>query len=448
MAQSGGVSGASALGITLISHASVMIDTPAGSIWTDPWTHSHAFNDSWALLGEPAISEEALDAVDWIWISHEHPDHFNVPTLRSLPDRVKKRVTVLFQENNSDKMIEAFAAFGFPNTRRLPHGTPVHLGADVEVTCYQVGQMDSALFVSIEGGPSLFNVNDAEINSRDCADIRRRVGRPDVVLNQFSVAGYDGLPEPDARLAARRAEILSNVVDNHRDLGAQVTIPIASFVYFCAPDNAYMNAHVNQPSDVVEHLDREQLACKVLRPGERWAVGDPIHNEDSLDHWAEAYSSIPELPMIDPVVVDEASLQGAFSKSCDRLHEHFPSPVLRRVSPLVIQVPDLDRKFRVSLAERSFVAASETDEVDVEINSQPLQFMFDQPYGLQTLGVSGRYRLLRPTPRWRWLRVLMALENAEIYLRPRHLADPRFIRFLASRARGGLNQFVYQVRRM
>lgn len=435
------------LGITLVSHASVLLDTPAGTIWTDPWMHSRAFNDSWALLGDPVVSDEALERVSWIWISHEHPDHFNVPTLRNLPDELKQRVTVLFQANNSDKMVKAFNAFGFSNTRRLPHRAPVDLAPGLQVSCYQVGQMDSALYVSVTGGPSVLNVNDAELNSRDCADIVRTVGSPDVVLNQFSIAGYDGLPDPEERLQQRCRTILDNVVENHRDLHAGTTIPIASFVYFCAPDNAYLNEHINQPVDVVRRLEAEGLSSKVLAPGERWEVGSAIDNEASLAYWSEMFSSIPELAQTSPPIMDEAELRRAFSTCCERLRAHFPSPLLRAVSPLVVRVPDLGSVFRTSIADATFEVAEEAD-VDVVINSQPLHFVFAQPFGLQTLGVSGRYRLTGPSSRWRRLRILMSLENAEIYLRPRHLADPTFLRFVAGRARGGVNQLAYQVRRM
>ena len=434
------------VGITLVSHACVVVDTSAGRLMTDPWLRSRAFNDSWDLLTPPAIDDESLREVDWIWISHEHPDHFNVPTLRALPDDVKQRVVILYQENNSDKMIEALHAFGFPNCRRLPHGEVVDLAPAVRVGCYQVGQMDSVLHLAVEGGPSLLNVNDAEINANDCANLVERFGRPDVVLNQFSIAGYDGMPDPDAVLPARRRQILQNMVDNHRDLGASVTVPIASFVYFCAPDNAYINAHMNSPADVAELFAEERLDLKVLAPGDRWVIGDSIDNEMPLAEWSAIYDRVDDLPLIDPPKVVEADLRLAFGTCCDRLHDHHPSLLLRTVSPLVIDVPDIGKLIRLSFVDRSF--AETDDDPDVTINSQPLQFLLGNPFGLQTLGVSARYRLAGPSPRWKRLRILMALENAEIYLRPKHLANRRTLSYLATRAKGGANQLAYQVRRM
>ena len=94
----------SVMRIHLVSHASVIIDTGDVRIWTDPWLVSKVFNDSWTMNPQPVWDERLLDTIDYIWISHEHPDHFNVPTLKGLPAAFKEHVTVLFQHKNTDKI--------------------------------------------------------------------------------------------------------------------------------------------------------------------------------------------------------------------------------------------------------------------------------------------------------------------------------------------------------
>ena len=237
--------------LRLVSHASVLIETDDCRIWTDPWLFGKAFNDSWSLLG-PAVWDEAwLADIDYLWISHEHPDHFHIPTLRSLPEAFKQRVTVLFQENNSDKMFEAFAKLGFSRHRALRHRVACQLTASTTVYCYQVLPMDSALAVT-SGGACVLDLNDAEVNTRDCHMIRRDLGRVDVVLNQFSVAGYAGLADRSRHLTDLAERVLENVSENHRELAAGCTIPIASFIYFSAEDNRYVNAFANTPRRVVQ----------------------------------------------------------------------------------------------------------------------------------------------------------------------------------------------------
>src|SRR5919109_597610 len=98
--------------VRLISHASVIVKCGQVQIWSDPWLVSKVFNNSWSLFPEPVFENDMLEAIDYIWISHEHPDHFNIPTLRSLPSHFKERVTILFQEKNSDKVFDALRKLG------------------------------------------------------------------------------------------------------------------------------------------------------------------------------------------------------------------------------------------------------------------------------------------------------------------------------------------------
>ena len=248
--------------VKLVSHASAVIETEDVRIWTDPWLFGKAFNDSWSLLIPAAFEPEMLDSIDYLWISHEHPDHFHIPTLRSLPDSFKQRVTLLFQDDSSDKMFTAFEKLGFPNHMRLPHRKIVRISDETEVYCHQVGQMDSALGVR-SGGKVLFNVNDCEMNKRDCQMVRRDLGAPDVVLNQFSCAGYDGDPDRN-KLASLGKRILENVCDNARDLGATATIPIASFAYFSTTDNRYINRYANTPRQCAAELEAAGEQAVVL----------------------------------------------------------------------------------------------------------------------------------------------------------------------------------------
>ena len=129
--------------IRLISHACVLIDTGGARILSDPWFFSKAFNESWSLFPEPAIDTSLLDSVHYLWISHEHPDHFHMPTLKSFPQAFKERVTVLFQLNNSDKVPDALRKIGFKRIERLPHRRRVLLPDGSSVYSYQSGVMDS-----------------------------------------------------------------------------------------------------------------------------------------------------------------------------------------------------------------------------------------------------------------------------------------------------------------
>lgn len=434
--------------LELISHASVIVRTADAVVWSDPWRTSKVFNNSWTLL-VPAAPVD-LDEIDHLWLSHEHPDHFNIPTLRALPESFKRRVVVLFQANNSDKMFAALHKLGFANTRALPHRQQVQLRGDTRVYCYQVGQMDSCLAV-LDGHDTVLNINDAEAGPRDCAIIRGDIGPTRVVLNQFSLAGHGGEGDPAAVLPRKASQILANMIANHRDLGAELTVPIASFVYFSSVDNAYMNAYANTPRQVADAFTRAGLGLAVLAHGERYTLGEPRDSDDNtraLRRYDEIYAELPALPK-DPVPpATLAEISAALDRMAARLREHYPPWFLRAwLRPVSIEIVDLGATIELDLP-RGRLRLTPNAAPDVSLHAQPLLFTLQHPFGLQTLGVSARLRVHANRSNWRRHRILLSMYNAEVYLRPDLLFTRRNLELLRARLHGGLGQLRDQLARM
>src|SRR6266852_4622045 len=107
--------------IHFVGHACIVAECADTSILMDPWLFGKIFNDSWTLLPEPKFDPAMLEKVDYIWISHEHPDHCHFPTLGSFPADFKARVTILFQDRDYTKMFAAFRKLGYERFQRLPH---------------------------------------------------------------------------------------------------------------------------------------------------------------------------------------------------------------------------------------------------------------------------------------------------------------------------------------
>jgi len=62
-----------------------------------------------------------MQRVTHVWISHEHPDHFHIPTLDSLPPGFKERVIVLIQDKGSKRVFASLRKVGFRNFVALKH---------------------------------------------------------------------------------------------------------------------------------------------------------------------------------------------------------------------------------------------------------------------------------------------------------------------------------------
>ncbi len=174
--------------IHFVGHASVVIECADTSILVDPWLFGKIFNNSWSLLPEPVLDKSLLDKIGYLWISHEHPDHCHFPTLDSFPVEFKKRVTILFQERDHEKVVAALRKLGYQRFTLLPHREKVQLPvSNAQVYCYHAGLMDSGLAVSSDG-QVILDANDARISAGECAIILKDLGHVDVLLNQFSLA--------------------------------------------------------------------------------------------------------------------------------------------------------------------------------------------------------------------------------------------------------------------
>ena len=69
-----------------LNHSTIYFELDGKSIMTDPWLIGSAFLNGWWLKDpSPSDSLELLKNVDYVFISHNHPDHLNPETLNYLP---------------------------------------------------------------------------------------------------------------------------------------------------------------------------------------------------------------------------------------------------------------------------------------------------------------------------------------------------------------------------
>src|SRR5271170_1786479 len=103
--------------IRFVGHACIVADCDDTSILMDPWLFGKIFNNSWSLMPEPQFDRATLDRIDYLWLSHEHPDHCHFPMLNSLPAAFKARVTILIQEREYSKMLAPLRELGYVRFR-------------------------------------------------------------------------------------------------------------------------------------------------------------------------------------------------------------------------------------------------------------------------------------------------------------------------------------------
>jgi L-ascorbate metabolism protein UlaG (beta-lactamase superfamily) len=82
--------GADEVIVTFVGHATLLIQTPAGTVLTDPVYSRRASPLSFAgprRVRAPGVAFEDLPPVSAVLVSHNHYDHCDLPTLRALDER-------------------------------------------------------------------------------------------------------------------------------------------------------------------------------------------------------------------------------------------------------------------------------------------------------------------------------------------------------------------------
>jgi CMP-N-acetylneuraminate monooxygenase len=98
--------------IDYMSHACLIFKSDDFSFATDPWLDGFAFASGWWLKHNPPKDWiEKLNEVDFIYISHNHPDHLNEFTL----SKIRKDMEFIIPEFQSKSVEKILLKLGFNN---------------------------------------------------------------------------------------------------------------------------------------------------------------------------------------------------------------------------------------------------------------------------------------------------------------------------------------------
>jgi UDP-MurNAc hydroxylase len=433
--------------ITFVGHASVLFEEAGIGLLIDPWLKGDAFNDSWALYPQAVLDADALARVTHIWISHEHPDHLSIPTLKSFPPALKSNISVLFQKHYDTEVVDWLKSQGFRDVKEMPHGNWIALAPGIEAVCHQIGHMDSALAIRTDRH-TILNLNDCETPVSTLARLKRLLGPVDLLLDQFSVAGWTGNPDDLARRRAAAANVMANLLRDVEQISPRYVLPIASFVRFSHKENAFINSVVNTIDDVAERIDPDRLV--VMYPGDSWELdsGRFAGTDIAKDKYRRAWSEATSQRLKENEPSDMPRILAAANDRIAEFRKHYHGFVLRRVPPVTFYVTDLAKAFRVDVTTGATeVPVAEKDCV-VSLSSQAAWYTFAMRFGLPTLGVSGRYAINHSEQAFARLKKLGSAYSSGFYTRkpPRFGLKPRLFEFWWRRRRDIFSQFARRLR--
>jgi UDP-MurNAc hydroxylase len=437
--------------VKLISQASVIIKCSDATIWTDPWLKGKAFNNSWSLHPKPEFNLDELDQIDYMWISHEHPDHFHFQTLKSLPQSFKNKVTVLFQDKNNEKMPNAFKQLGFSKVQLIPNAKMVQLTPETEILVYQVGGIDSTLGIKNKG-QTLLNLNDCELTPKDYKTLLNKFSpKIDILLNQFSLAGNNGARKDVANIADKARNILDRMIYDHKIFNASLTIPFASYVYFSSVTNKYINQYHNSVEKVKAVFNKASLTLLALYINDEFDLDAPnLDDTLALAKLTQAQSKIDELPYDSYPEIPFEELKKSFDNRTQQLRSHYPAFMINKLGKMTAFIEDSNYAISFSAADNTFQREPSLtiDDVDLILHSQPLSQAFSTTWGVQTMGVGAQYFIEKNQSTWKWYRIITVLNNANVYLKFRYIFSADVMRYVFERIKGnGISQLMSRLQK-
>lgn len=380
--------------ITFVNHSSFIVEHDGKTVLCDPWFEGTVFNNGWKLYAPTLFPYDDFKNIDYIWFSHEHPDHFFPPNLKKIKSEYKENITILFQ-NTIDKRVKNYCKnTGFKDVIELKKNNFFEITPEFKVLCEHFQEGDSwVCFKSPE--TSILNTNDCGIiNINDTKRILRKVGNVDVLMTQFSYAYWAGNPEDIEYRMNVAKEKLKGLKFQCDHFNPKVIIPIASYVYFCHEENKYLNDSINTASSAYKYItDNVNAEPVILYNGEEYTFPETHDSEKSIkkfnDKLDAALQDSSSFLRNNPIELSKLTkVAERFISNLNTTNLWFVKSLLK---PTYIQFFETNDTYILSL--NGFCKADSTpSRVDVILSTECLLNCFEFPYGLDSVQISGRLR--------------------------------------------------------
>lgn len=146
-----------------LNHASVEVEYNDIRLVTDPWLVGSAFINGWWLNTPTKKSDfQRFLKSDYIYVSHNHPDHCNRHTLEYL----SKKQKFIVPKFSSKSTINILKSYGFENVFELEFNHIYELTDGFQVSILKSGDFrdDSGLYISNGQNQFLFTVDSNFLN--------------------------------------------------------------------------------------------------------------------------------------------------------------------------------------------------------------------------------------------------------------------------------------------
>lgn len=393
--------------IRLVNHSSIFINNQNENIGilTDPWYDGFAFNNGWSLLYKNNIEEikDLLKKTNYIFISHEHPDHFSIKFFIDYEEEIKKnKIKILFQETK-DKRLENFLTKKEFQLNILINENTSDLSKNCKITLFKQGYMDSSFLLETEDFYHL-NINDCEFLDRELNSIKKRIinkNKKIIIYIQFSYAAY----RPNDKWLQEAAKYkLNNIKKVSQLFRPDLVVPFASFIYFCHSENFNLNKHVNNCQITSLFLKNNNINYCFLNPKIdlvdlsellKNKKGLENLNNESLNFWDNKFSNTKSLKYeSEPTEILEDNIKNFLSR-IRKKNNIYLLTIMRYLSlkfffgDVLIEINKTNKVYLVNFFQIKEIENSKK-MADISMSSDQFNFMLKETFGLDTTLISGR----------------------------------------------------------
>lgn len=392
--------------ITFIHHASFLLTSDLNDVQllTDPWYVGSAFLGGWDLMWPIDVGEKEIGNPKFVWLSHEHPDHFSIQTIKKMVERFEN-TTFLYQETRDCRLISWLESNGF-KTREMRNGHVETLSDSTKMLVRTIGTGDSYCVVEMDS-KVFVNTNDAILLPSDLKQLEADTGlfkAVDVLTTQFGIAGKVG-NGPDHLLREEESrKIRDLVVQQINTIRPEFFIPSASMKVFSRSDNFYMNRGQSSLASLYKLVSEQTKSVPLfLNSLDTWAFDaapDPAVLITRFDSVLETSSKAALTPMQDQSV-STSEVQDAIQNWWERqrnFHSRLALLSLRflpggfRIQHLAAHLTDIDENVWVIpplFGTKDIQALEKT--LCIQVSSPVLQLALKDDFGLMSLIISARF---------------------------------------------------------
>jgi UDP-MurNAc hydroxylase len=302
------------------------------TILMDPWLTDPTYHGSWWHYPPLEIAIDDLPKIDYLYVSHEHPDHFDPPTLQ----RLDKNVEVIIANFERKRFRDRLRSLGFENITELDfHRDYTPAGSELAFRMISPDRAwdDSAILVR-DGRHVFLNVNDCHLDEKTLAQLGEDYAI-DLAFLTFTGASqypncFDFPPESRRQraLASKRSH-LEEFVNWAKLLRTKRAVPAAGNFAFLAKDQLAMNDpdYANSPGEAVDALaaSAPEIEGLQMNPGDRWSEETGLQRLKPAPDWKRRIENIEIMSreLQDRVEAYFASEEPAKPGLFERFRTHF-----------------------------------------------------------------------------------------------------------------------------